>query len=95
MRRLSGNRQNCSLYIRLFSDELESIKQAAALEKKSVSEYVRARVLDNRPQVIAAHVPDPPAETVTAPIEKQSPAKVAKQAKPPAMMFAKDKWKKK
>jgi hypothetical protein len=41
----------------------------------------------------------PPAAAVLEPIEKQSPAKVAKQAKPSAspmrMMFAKDKWKKK
>jgi hypothetical protein len=41
---------------------------------------------------------NPPAE-VSAPIERQSPAKVAKQAKPETspmrMMFAKDKWKKK
>ena len=45
MRRLSGNRQNCSLYIRLFADELQSIKDAAAREGESVSEYVRSCVL--------------------------------------------------
>jgi Mobilization protein NikA len=71
MRRLSGNRQNCSLYIRLFEDELQSIKDAAAAEGKTVSEYVRARVLDNRANVPAAHVPDPPAE-IGAPIVEAS-----------------------
>jgi hypothetical protein len=84
MRRLSGNRQNRSLYIRLFEDELESIKTAAAREEKTVSEYVRARVLDNRPNVPAARVPDPPAETVQ-PIAVQSSAKerpAAREKKP-------------
>jgi uncharacterized protein (DUF1778 family) len=91
-------RQGAILHIRLFTDELESIKTAAAAEGKTVSEYVRARVLQDHPPSSQV-VKEDPLENLRAPIEKQSPAKVAKQAKaetsPMRMMFAKDKWKKK
>jgi hypothetical protein len=78
MRRLSGNRQDVSLYIRMFADELESIKAAAASEGKTVSEYVRARVLSGKvenPPASSQVVKEDPLENLRAPIEKQSPAK--------------------
>lgn len=73
----------------MFADELESIKTAAAAEGKTVSEYVRARVVDNRANVPAAHVPDPPAETIPLPIERQSPVK----ERPAAVARDKKTWK--
>ena len=87
MRRPSNSvRQTGVLHIRLFEDELQSIKDAAASEGKTVSEYVRARVLVEKtvpyPNVPAESTPyhaDTPLPTFIPDVKQP---KVEKQRKP-------------
>jgi hypothetical protein len=42
--------QNAILQVRLFADELESVKQAAERENMTVSDYVRSQLLNSEPE---------------------------------------------